>query len=124
MGEVRNYKDLIAWQKGMDLVETVYRVSGQFPSDERFGLVSQMRRAVISIPSNIAEGYTRRGRADYLRFLDIARGSANEIETQVIAAVRLDFIKEEDAKSAIQLINEVQKILKGLVNSLNNKFSG
>jgi len=91
MAGIGGYKDLIAWQKGMDLVVAVYGLTKAFPSDERFGLTAQVRRAAVSIPSNIAEGYSRKGKRDYLRFLEIALGSANEVETQLMAAMRLGF---------------------------------
>lgn len=118
MDKTGGYKDLIAWQKAMDLVEVVYRASGRFPADERFGLTSQVRRAVVSIPSNIAEGYARAGRNDYPRFLDIARGSANEVETQILLAARLGFTKDRPVEHLLGLIDEVQRILKGLVKGL------
>ncbi len=118
MGKTGGYKDLIAWQKAMDLVEAVYRASGKFPSEERFGLTSPVRRAVVSIPSNIAEGYARSGRNDYLRFLNIARGSANEVETQILVAARLEFTEGNSAERLLELIDEVQRILKGLVKRL------
>jgi four helix bundle protein len=77
----QTFKDLVAWQKGVQLAKAVYAATRLFPADERFGLVSQMRRAAVSVPSNIAEGYSRTGRADYVRFVEIARGSVNELET-------------------------------------------
>ena len=115
MGTMQNYRDLIAWQKGMDLVEEIYRISAQFPDDERFGLTSQIRRAAVSIPSNIAEGHSR-PRNDYLRFLNIARGSLSEVETQLEIAQRLKFI--ENNVSDLQLTKELGKILNGLIRSL------
>lgn len=121
MAQLRSFKDLAAWQKAMDLVESVYSLSRRFPSDERFGLTAQVRRAAISIPSNIAEGYARRGRADYVRFLDMARGSANEIETQLIAAARLGFLDNSAADGVMSLVGEVQRILMGLTKSLRGK---
>ena len=117
-------KDLIAWQKGMDLVVAVYRVSARFPAEERFGLTSQVRKAAVSIPSNIAEGYSRPGKADYQRFLDIARGSANETETQLMAASRLKMAGADDLMGVIELTNEVQRILKGLVDSVGRSNKG
>ncbi len=120
MPRIEGYKDLIAWQKAMDLVEVIYRVTRQFPIEERFGLTSQIRRAAVSVPSNIAEGYSRPGRNDYIRFLDIARGSANEIETQLLIAERLALVKHEKLTGIFDLVQEVQRILKGLVNSLLN----
>ena len=118
MTKIKGYKDLIAWQKAMDLVEAIYRLTQPFPSEEKFGLTSQLRRAAVSIPSNIAEGYSRRSRADYVRFLDIARGSANEIETQLLIAVRLHVAGEDQAAKVMEQAMEVQRILKGLVDSL------
>ncbi len=92
MAKINSYKDLIAWQKAMEMVAAVYQVTAKYPADERFGLVSQSCRAAVSVPSNIAEGYGRRTKADYVRFLDVARGSANEIETQLLIAVRLGLV--------------------------------
>ena len=120
MVKIEGYKDLIAWQKAMDLVEAVYRASGRFPAEERFGLTAQIRRAAVSVPSNIAEGYSRPGRADYIRFLNIARGSANEIETQLLIAERLGFMEREKLTGIIDIVQEVQRILKGLVSSLRS----
>jgi four helix bundle protein len=85
----KNYKDLIAWQKAMDLVEMVYKATGQFPKEELYGLTNQLRRAVISIPSNIAEGQGRNSRNDFKRFLLISYGSLREVETQILIAERL-----------------------------------
>jgi len=117
-GRIGGYKDLVAWQKGMDLVEAVYRTSALFPADERFGLTSQVRRAATSVPCNVAEGYSRPSRSDYTHFLDIARGSANEVETQLLLAVRLGHVTSGQAKEALGLMLEVQRILAGLVKSL------
>lgn len=118
MSRVENFKHLIAWQKGMDLVEAVYRLSAGFPDYERFGLGIQIRRAAMSVPSNIDEGFGRSNRADFLRFLDIARGSANEVETQILIAIRLRYAVHETARSALDLSLEVQRILAGLEASL------
>lgn len=89
MAEIRSYRDLVVWQKGMDLVEGVYRVTKAFPKDEVYGLTSQIRRAVVSIPSNIAEGQSRMTSGEFIHFLGIARGSLAELETQIILAQRL-----------------------------------
>src|SRR6185369_4825205 len=88
----QNYRDLIAWQKAMDLVELVYAATTGFPTDERFGLTSQVRRAVVSIPSNIAEGQARRSQSEFLHFLSIAHGSLREVETQLLIATRLRYL--------------------------------
>lgn len=79
-----NFKELVVWKKSMELVSEIYEISGAFPSEQKFGLVSQVRRAAISIPSNIAEGNSRRSSADYIQFLKIARGSGAEVEPQII----------------------------------------
>jgi four helix bundle protein len=118
MAKIDGFKDLIAWQKGMDLVVEVYRLSAHFPPDERFGLTAQVRKAAVSIPSNVAEGYARPSRADYVHFLDISRGSANEVETQLLAAVQLGFVTSEKARRALEMTNEEQRILNGLVEAL------
>ena len=118
MGMVESYKDLITWQKGMDLVERIYRLSRLFPQDERFGLTSQLKRASVSIPSNIAEGHARSTRQEYARFLDVARGSANEVETQLLIAKRLAFSDENELHEAVSATNEIQRILLGLMRSL------
>jgi four helix bundle protein len=88
----KTFRELVVWQVAMDLTEQIYRATATFPADERFGLTSQMRRAAVSIPSNIAEGHGRNSTADFRHFLGIARGSAREIETQVLIAERLDLI--------------------------------
>ena len=120
MATIKCFQDLVAWQRGMDLVAALYQVTKRFPSDERFGLRAQIRRAGVSIPSNVAEGYGRRRRDDYVRFLDIARGSANEIQTQLLIALRLDFISAEQMQPAMELVLQEQRILKGLVLGLEN----
>ena len=117
-GPIRSYRDLVVWQKAMDLVDAICALSEHFPSDERFGLTSQVRRAAVSVPSNIAEGYGKT-RADYVRHLVIANGSLKEIETQVIIAGRQKFITREDSQSAWHLCQEVGKILLAMTKSLS-----
>ena len=121
MDKVQGFKDLFAWQKAMRLVESVYRLSACFPAKEQFGLTAQLRRAAVSIPSNVAEGHGRRARADYIRFLDIARGSANEVETQLLLAEQLGLIGKGAAGECLSLCDEVQRIIKGLILSLERK---
>lgn len=118
MAKVNGFMDLIGWQKSMDLVEEVYRVSASFTADERFGLTAQVRRAAVSIPSNVAEGYGRSTKADYIRFIDIAKGSANEVETQLRIAQRLRFVKVQNSERALAMAVEVQRILRGLGDGL------
>lgn len=116
--KIRSFKDLIAWQKGMDLVDLVYRVTAKFPRHELFGLVLQMRKAAVSIPSNTAEGYGRRRLGDYQRFLDIARGSLCELQTQAIVSHRQKYVDETDDKVLESLMDEVGRLLYGLSESL------
>ena len=118
MAKVNGFMDLVGWQKSMDLVEEVYRVSAGFPADERFGLTAQVRRAAVSIPSNIAEGYGRSTKADYIRFIDIAKGSANEVETQLRIGHRLRFVTAQNSERALAMTVEVQRILRGLGDGL------
>jgi four helix bundle protein len=117
--KIRTFRDLIAWQKAMGLTEQVYSLTSGMPETERFGLMSQMRRAAVSIPSNIAEGYARQSRVDYVRFLKTARGSHAELQTQVILAKRLGFIRVTDEFS--QLLEETDRVLQGLIRSLETK---
>jgi four helix bundle protein len=116
MGKIRTFRDLVAWQLGMALAKEVYRASGEMPPTEMFGLTSQMRRAAVSIPSNIAEGYARQSTQDYLKFLRIARGSLNELSTQLELAISLEMLRPETAIA--KLIEESDRVLQGLIRSL------
>src|SRR4051812_45136150 len=118
MTMIRHYKDLIVWKKAMELVTEVYRVSGTFPSDERFGLIAQIRKAVISIPSNIAEGQARMTTGKFRQFLGHARGSLMEVETQILVAQNLAMTKVSSLGKVNSLITEVGKLLNGLISSL------
>jgi four helix bundle protein len=118
---VKNYQDLIGWQKAMDLVEVVYHLTKRFPSEELYGLTSQIRRAAVSVPSNIAEGQGRSSPNDFARFLSIAHGSLREVETQILIAVRLKYLQESDAAQAMQLCGETGRILNGLMNKLRSR---
>lgn len=118
---VRNYKDLIAWQRAMDLVEAVYHRTERFPKEEVFGLTAQIRRAVVSIPSNIAEGEGRNSKNEFLRFLSIAHGSLREVETQLLIAVRLNYLTAADIEPTQRLCEEIGRILSGLMNSLRKE---
>jgi four helix bundle protein len=115
---VKNYRDLIAWQKAMDLVEAVYRATRAFPADERFGLSSQLRRAIVSVPSNIAEGQGRRSSKEFAHFLSLAHGSLREAETQMLIAERLSYLPESDAHALLERSSEVGRLITGLANSL------
>jgi four helix bundle protein len=116
-----SYKDLIAWQKAMDLVTAIYDATDAFPSHEQFGLVSQLRRAAVSVPSNIAEGKARYSNRDFVRFLRHARGSVAEIETQVLIAQRRQYLHEEVTTKLTHQLEELGRILSGLIKSLQDR---
>ncbi|MCC7292995.1 MAG: four helix bundle protein [Phycisphaerales bacterium] len=115
---LKSYRDLEVWQIAMELVVLVYEVTKMFPDTERFGLTSQMRRGAVSIPSNIAEGYGRTHRPEYLRHLSIANGSLLELETQFDIAVRLSMLDEPDAKIGFELCERLGRMLRRLMVSL------
>ena len=119
---VKSYRDLSAWQKARLLVKEVYLLTAAFPVGERFGLVSQMNRAAVSIPSNIAEGYGRATTQDYLHFLRIARGSAYELETQLVLAQDLGLCTEERGLQVQVVLQEEIRILQGLIAALERKI--
>jgi len=115
VSKIKSHKDLDVWKKSIDLVTAIYSLSKTFPSEEKFGLVSQIRRAVISIPSNIAEGAARKSTKEYIQFLYISLGSLSEVETQLIIAERLCYIKENNINLA-----DVRKMLLGLIRYLKS----
>jgi four helix bundle protein len=112
---MKNFKKLLIWQKGMDLVKLVYKLAEQLPKEEKYGLRSQMTSAVISIPSNIAEGGSRNSKKDYVRFLEYALGSAYELETQVMAIEMLNFGAKELTSFILAGIDEEQKMLQSFI---------
>src|SRR5271169_891932 len=120
---VKKYQDLIAWQKGIALVAEVYRISSSFPREEIYGLTSQVRRAAVSVPSNIAEGQGRASSGEFIQFLCHARGSLYEVETQVMVANNLGYISAEQAEVLIQRIGELGRILNGLITSVQARKS-
>ena len=111
-----DYKELDAWKESMKLVQLVYELTQGFPNEEKFGLVSQLRRTSVSIPSNIAEGHSRNSNKDYKRFVEIALGSTLELETQLIIASRLKFIKSDH--QVFEQTESVKKIIHGLIRFL------
>lgn len=113
-----NFKELLVWQKSIDFVTEIYKFTDSFPKDEIFGLKSQIRRASVSIPSNIAEGNSRRSKPDYVQFLKISRGSCAEVEIQLIISKNLHFLDEINYLKLNQDIIEISKMLNGLINSL------
>jgi four helix bundle protein len=116
---VKNYTELFAWQKAMDLVDAVYALSARFPREELFGLTAQIRKAAVSVPSNIAEGQGRWTTGEFVQFLGVANGSLREVETQVHIAVRQRFATTEAAEPAFRLAAEVCRLIYGLKNSLS-----
>jgi four helix bundle protein len=119
--EIRDYKDLVVWQKGMLLAKQVYQLTQSFPSEENFGLVSQMRRAAVSVPSNIAEGQARNTTGEFVQFVSHAEGSLAELDTQIRLSIELGFCRELAVKSIQELIVEEQKMLKSLRRSLRGE---
>ena len=113
-----SYKDLVAWQKAMELVTEIYRATKEFPREEVYGLTSQLRRATISIPSNIAEGQGRLTRGEFVQFLGYARGSLLEMETQMLIAGNLGYLSEQQVNRLFELSTEVGRILNGLLASI------
>ena len=114
---VRSYKDLVVWQRAIDLLVEVYKVTALYPVEERFGLAAHTRRSAVSISSNIAEGYARYSRAEYVRYVEIAYGSAAELESQLIAADRLGFIPAGQLH-VFELLAEVERMLASLRRTL------
>jgi four helix bundle protein len=117
----RSYKDLVAWQKSMDLVTATYRATAGFPKDELFGLTSQLRRAAVSIPSNIAEGQGRLSEKEFRYFLGQARGSLMEVETQLQIAENFCYLQKEKTASLLQSCAEVGRILNCLLASVSKQ---
>lgn len=112
------YKDLIVWQKSLDLVELVYEKTGSFPVEEKYSLTDQIRRATVFIPSNIAEGHGRKSDNEFVRFLRIAYGSSSELGTQLLIAKRLSLMSENDFKKLDSNLTEVRMMLNKLISTL------
>jgi four helix bundle protein len=120
---VQSYKDLIVWQKALDLVEIIYQVTKAFPKEELYGFTNQLRRAAVSIPSNIAEGHARSSTQEFHRFLSIAKGSLAEVETQLLIAQRLGYLSNDQLASILCLQIEINKMTNGLMAKLAPKPS-
>jgi four helix bundle protein len=118
MHPVQSYRDLIAWQKSMDLVVETYRATQSFPRTETYGLIAQLRRAAVSIPSNVAEGHDRLSTGEFRQFLGHSRGSLVEVETQILISQRLGYLEPSQSTSLLKLTTEIAKILNGLLGSL------
>lgn len=119
MAEIKSYKDLLIWQKGIEIVCMTYKLVSAFPKDELYALSSQIKRSSVSIPSNIAEGYGRQSTQSYIQFIKIARGSLCELETQLLVAKKLDFVNDE--KLFLELSNQIIEESK-MINSFLNKL--
>jgi four helix bundle protein len=120
--EIRNYRDLNVWQRGMDIALHVYQVTKDFPADERFGLSSQLRRAAASVPANIAEGHARSSTKDYLRYVAIAIGSLAETATFIELAGRLGYGNVEDLRKIFEMTTEERRMLRALQKSLRRRL--
>ena len=114
----QSYRDLVVWDKAMELVMEIYRLTQTFPKEESFGLMTQLRRSAVSIPSNIAEGQGRLSRGEFRVFLGNARGSLSELETQILIAGKLDYLEESDTAGLMARASEVGRILNGLIGSM------
>ena len=123
MAEIKTHKDLLVWKKGVDLVEQICKFTNQFPKEELYGITNQMRRCAVSIPANIAEGSGRKNKAEFIQFLHIALGSASELETHLIISQRLGFLSINSYDEIMNALNEIIKMICGLINSLNSTRS-
>lgn len=119
MSKVTSYKDLLIWQRSMDLVEAIYKVTGKLPGVEQWGLISQMRRAAISVPSNIAEGYGRQATGEYRHHLSYSRASLLELETQVLISQRLGYLRLNETDSLLDEIQQISKMLASLISKIH-----
>lgn len=115
------HKKLDVWQASMKSTETIYKLTKRFPEEEKFGLISQMRRAAISIPCNIAEGAARKGKREFRNFLSMAQGSLSELDTQLELTILLGYIKKEELREPWEQLLRIDKMLSGLIRSLTNK---
>ena len=120
MGEIKNFRDLRVWQLSKDIVIEIYRITEAFPRHETYGLTQQLRRAAISIPSNVAEGHGRGSRKEYTQFLTIARGSLCELETQLEIAIDLGYLARKELENQFNSIQSLSKMLHRLITSLKS----
>ena len=119
--DVRSYQDLEVWRFAVDWTEAVYRTTAAWPTDERFGLISQVRRAAVSVASNIAEGAARRGTGEFLQFVGMAQGSLAEAETQLLIASRLGYLREPDHHALTESANRISRMLASLASALKRR---
>jgi len=119
--KIESYEDLVVWQKSIDLVAEIYRIAGKLPSDEQYGLTSQLRRAAVSIPANIAEGFGRWHSNEFVRFLLIANGSLKDVETHLFIGNKLSLLNHADTKVALQMATEISKMIFSLRDKISRK---
>jgi four helix bundle protein len=119
--KVTSYRDLVVWARAMDIVEVCYKLSKQIPQSEMYGLTSQIRRAAVSIPANIAEGHGRKTLGEYIQHLSIANGSLKELETHLMIASRLHYVKEDETIPALEGCSEIGRMLASLIQKLRQK---
>jgi four helix bundle protein len=117
----KSYRDLEVWQRSMEVARQVYDATCNFPNEEKFGLTSQMRRAAVSVPSNIAEGHARSGTGEFLQFLSISLGSVAELETQILLSVSLKYLDQEKANVLLEQLGTIGRMLRGLQRTLNQR---
>jgi four helix bundle protein len=122
-GEIKHYRDLLVWQKSMDLVVASYELAKRLPHHENFGLISQIQRAAVSIPANIAEGHGRKHTGDYVHHLSMARGSLLELETHIFITVRLAYLQPGETQAILGMTDEVGRMISGLIQRLRDKTS-
>ncbi len=120
--KVESFKDLIVWQKGIELVNEIYKVTKHFPKEELYGLTSQMRRAVISVPTNVAEGWSRGTTKNYIQFLEISRGSLYELNTLIVISTNQEYLSSEKCSEVESAINEIGRILNAIITKLADKI--
>ena len=118
MNKINTFRDLIVWQKSHQLTLEIYKITIKFPSEEKYGLISQMRRAAYSVPSNIVEGHSRKSKKEFLQFLNIAKGSLEELKYFLILSADLNYISKQEQKQLEELTEEVSKILYSFTNKL------
>ena len=115
---IKNYRDLVVWQKSIEVAEKVYFITKKLPKEELYSLTNQMRRAVVSIPSNIAEGQSRHSSKEFIHFLGIAQGSKAELETQLLLCLKIGYLDDTDTSEIMELLTEIGKMLNALVRKL------
>ncbi|MGB1318389.1 MAG: four helix bundle protein [Flavobacteriales bacterium] len=116
---MRNYKELTVWQRSMEMISSAYAITNSLPNTEKFGIISQLNRAAVSVACNIAEGSSRTSQKDFKRFLEISLGSAYECETLILASIKVGLVAESDVSQIQSQLTEIQKMLYSLINKLN-----